>query len=173
MKLEADLMARLLNQEALIDPSSTTDLHHLEVVIAWNLDMPYRYAQEYFWLEVFAENDRRAVDIAQKWALEAGEAFESTDLVRDCAEHLLSTGELSISWGLPLPDDTPIYAPVRHPDSGLRIGFRAGEKNRRIYLPDALEQGLELVVAKPTKQGLPVCVVPLVRRATHTGPSLQ
>lgn len=168
MNQAADLIARLLKDKPAVPDS--TDLRHFEVVIACNLDMPYRYAQEYFWLEVFAADARQAVKMATSWAIEAGEAFESTDLVRNAGEHILTAGKdddgdsLQVAWGMPLPEETPTYAPVRHSISGLRIGFRASEKSRQRYLPQAGEHQLELVTAKPSDRSRPVCAVPLVFR---------
>lgn len=170
MSQSADLVARRLQDQPIEADIGATELHHLEVVVAWNLDMPYRHAQEYFWLEVFASDAKQAVDMAATWALEAGEAFESTDLVRQAHPHILEFGKdeknlsLKVAWGLPLPSETPTYAPVRHPGSGIRIGFRASQAARERFLPDADRYQLELVTAKPTDTSRPECVVPLVFR---------
>lgn len=105
-------------------------LSHWDVVLAYNLESPLRFRQDYWWLEVFAEDPLAARWVAWDWVRSSGsERFECTDWVRPASHHLEKTripGErfyLPIHWSVPLPGGWSPGTPVRHPASGRRLGF--------------------------------------------------
>jgi hypothetical protein len=151
-----------------------TEMGSFEVIVAYNLDPPLRYAQEYFWLEVLAPDEREAVATAARWVLRAEEGFEATDWVRPAAEHEQSIGSdhrgepLPVAWNLPLDSGVEPRTPIRDPRSGLRVGFVADPEAEKRWLPREAAGRYRLITRKPVAAADPVCLAPLV---TSIGPS--
>jgi len=149
--------------------STSTGLSQWEVVVAYNLDAPYRYTQEFFWLEVLASCEHDAINIAAKWVLDSDDNFEATDLVRKSSPHdqNLGVGEqgepLPIFWNLPVDEALRAGTVIRNPITGLRVGFIATEKQERQWLhPFGIER-YRLLMRKPSRDAQPVGLAPLVQ----------
>ena len=106
------------------------NLQRWEVVLAYNLEYPLRFRQDYWWLEVLAEGPLQARAAGWEWVRSQGETrFECTDWVRPGSTHLRATYlgrdplPLPIEWDVPLPGGWEPDTPVRHPATGRRLGF--------------------------------------------------
>lgn len=151
-------------------------LRRFEVVAAKNLDMPYRYAQEFYWVEILASAPDEAVRAASEWVFdEADDEFEATDMVRVADVHPSELGRdhqgepIRVAWNLPLPEDLPPGYVVRDPVTGVRAGFIAGAEADSRYLSEHERETYRMLVRKPVAQAAPVCVVPLVTRTGSKG----
>jgi hypothetical protein len=164
-------LAQELPDHPLTADTDTIDLEQFEVVVAYNLDPPYRYSQEYFWLEVLAADEKTAIQTAIDWVVDAGENFESTAFLRHSTPHHNSLGRnhrgepLEIAWNLPVHDQMPPNAMVRDPVSGLRIGFIASPEVEAVWVPKEAQDRYRLIVRKPVRGADPVCLAPLVHVA--------
>jgi hypothetical protein len=142
-------------------------LEQFEVVVASNLDMPYRWAQKLYWLEVLAASPRQALDCATEWSLDSDPKLEPTNLVRRSEPHIKTMGRdkhgmpLVIDWQLPLADDLPKSFVIRRPEDGIRIGFLAHPKASERWLPPEAQGRFVLIARKPTADAEPVCLAPL------------
>jgi hypothetical protein len=144
-------------------------LFDFDVAIAVNLDEPYRHAQDILWLQVMAANAASAVECARTWVLGAHHSFESTGLVRRADTHPQTLGvdaaglPLTVFWSAPVLAGTSAGAVVRHPVSGLRIGFVAHAAVARRWLPQ--NKDFCLLSRKPTSTSDPAGVSPYVSQA--------
>lgn len=160
--------------EAPADAEATT-LTQFEVVLAYNLDPPYRWLQEIFWLEVLATSEDEAVRTAAEWTARApgGRNFEPTDYVRRSSPHERSLGvnhegrPLEVNWNLPVDEDLPPNWLLRDPITGFRIGFLARPEAEARWLGAEGRHRYRLVMRKPVLDTEPVCLAPIVR---NTGP---
>jgi hypothetical protein len=130
-------------------------LFDFDVAIAVNLDEPYRHAQDILWLQVMAANAASAVECARTWVLGAHHSFESTGLVRRADTHPQTLGVDAAG--------SSAGAVVRHPVSGLRIGFVAHAAVARRWLPQ--NKDFCLLSRKPTSTSDPAGVSPYVSQA--------
>jgi hypothetical protein len=149
------------------DPA-TTAIRRFEVVVAYNLDPPYRYAQEFFWLEILAVDERAAVEAAERWVIDVDDHFEATDLVRQASHHerVLAhsyTGlPLEVAWNLPVLADDPDWQPLRSPVSGTRIGFLSDAVTEQRWLTPEAAGRFRLVMRKPSTDSEALFVAPIV-----------
>lgn len=149
-------------------PEEDLHLQHFEVAIAVNLDFPYRYTQDVLWLEIIAADAREAVRATTMWVLQAPQTFESLGLVRPAGAHETTLGfdhhdePLLVFWNAPVRDDTPPAAVIRHPVTGLRLGFVALPSAEEEWLPDAARGRFRLLTRKPTPSSDPAGLAPLV-----------
>jgi len=150
-------------------PGAGDALRQWEVVVAYNLDYPYRYTQKFFWLEVLAIDEKDAINTAAEWVAGAHQYFEATDLVRPSSPHELSlsmtpTDEaLMIAWNLAVDQDLQPRTMIRDPMSGLRVGFIADPHQEERWMPIEGIGRYRLLVRKPSRDASPVCLAPLVR----------
>jgi hypothetical protein len=147
-------------------------LENFDVAVAVNLDEPYRHAQDILWLQVMAVDAQAAAESARDWVLTAPSSFEATGLVRRASAHLTAMGTdgtgrpLAIFWSAPVLASSPPASVVRHPVSGLRIGFVAHPRAEQRWLPAAAVGEFRLLTRKPTMSSDPAGLAPLVWRAT-------
>lgn len=153
----------------LIEPEVVgTKVDKFEVVIAFNLQPPYRFSQEYFWLEVLAENEKAAVKTAEEWARISEVAFEITPLVRKSYPHDFQIGigiknkPLRVSWNLPIEKGTEVGTMIRHPATGARVGFLAYPEDEKKWLLNSQSGLYRLIVRKPSRNADPVVIAPVV-----------
>jgi hypothetical protein len=145
-------------------------LERFEVALAFNLDPPYRHAQDVFWLEVLAEHPRHACAVARSWVLGRAEPLESTGLVRRSTAHPHSVGydhagrPLRVAWNIPVCADAPVHSVMRDPASGLRVGFIAHPAAARRWLPVSAAGAFRLLSRKPTSSSEPAALAPLCVR---------
>jgi hypothetical protein len=134
-----------------------------DVVLALDLDPPRRYAQELFWLPITAADPQAAMQAAVNWIQdEADYPFEVTGMVRVHDEQVAMIGALNINWQTPVRHDTAAGTLIRHPMTGRRVGFVANAEAQARHLSDVAAEHYCLVVRKPTSNGAPVCLAPLV-----------
>jgi len=152
--------------------SADVELRAYEVVLARNLHPPYRYAQEYFWLEVLAADERQAQRVATEWVLANDSDFEVTDWVRRHGKHYRYLGRgpdgrpLEVLWQVPLDEALRPGTPIRHPADGRRLGFVAYPQAERNWLPDDLRGRYRLLQRKPVPEARPAYLAPLVRNCS-------
>lgn len=166
---QAHAREQLPGQPLSTDEAAET-LQRLEVAVAYNLDYPYRYAQDYYWLEVLASDELEARRTAQEWVRNADEErFEATDFVRRATTHyrILGSGAdgkpLEVLWNVPIDEGLAPGTMIRNPITALRIGFIAMPEDERRWLPADAAGDFRLIVKKPVKGADPVCLAPLVR----------
>jgi hypothetical protein len=167
MKIALANAQKLLPTLPLHAESGGIDLHSFDVAIAVNLDAPYRHAQDILWLQILAADMHAAALTARTWVLAASSAFETTGLVRHTFPHPLSINDndgnpLPIFWNTPVLADAPAATVVRHPITGLRIGFVAHERARERYLPSSASEAFRLLTSKPTASSPAVGLAPTV-----------
>lgn len=140
-----------------------------EVVLAYNLEPPFRYSQEFFWLEVLALNQTDALSTARQWSFNAPENFEVTDLIREAAYHQPSIGfkengkPILVQWNIPIEADNQDWLLIRNPITGGKVGFLANQEGQSKYaIPEA--KGYLIVLRRPVVQSEPICWVPIVQR---------
>jgi hypothetical protein len=137
-----------------------------EVIVARNIDPPYRYSQEYLWLKVTASNQLQAVDQAQRWAEENN--YEATDMVRLFRPHVQHYGhfvdgrEAEVFWHLPVVSDMPPGSLLRHPVTGLRLGYLAWPSDEENFIGDLHSQQYRIVSKKPSAGSLYLGLAPIV-----------
>lgn len=140
-------------------------IDRFEVVLAYNIRSPYRYSQEYFWLEVMSSSASDAVNLAFDWYLEQKpQDFEFTGFVRKMSPHVLDLdllrGNIRVSWDIPIERSLAPGTMVRHPSTGIRIGFVASDPERFLKTEDL---GLyRLISRKPAPGADPVILAPIV-----------
>lgn len=141
-----------------------------EVVLAFNLQPPYKYSQEYFWLEVLAADPKTAIRVASDWLRDSESEFEITSFVRESAPHdyevrgLHGNQSLRVSWNLPIEDGLPAGTMIRNPITGMRIGFLASEEDEAKILPEEVRENYRLIIRKPAKGADLVILAPIVSR---------
>jgi hypothetical protein len=137
-----------------------------EVIVARNIDPPYRYSQEYRWLEVRAENQIEAINKAKDWAHQQG--LEATDMVRRTTPHEGQAGHFpdgrpaDVIWHVPVVSDMPPGSLVRDPVSGFRVGYIAWPGDEQAVGLDLESKGYRLINAKPSGGSRPIAVAPIV-----------
>lgn len=125
-----------------------------EVIVARNIDPPYRYSQEYLWLPISAGDQLQAVQRAKDWAAENN--YEATDMVRLAMPHDSHYGNfvdgrsVEVFWHLPVVSDMPPGAMVRHPVTGFRIGYLAWPEDEHKFIGQLAEKQFRLVAKKPS-----------------------
>jgi hypothetical protein len=160
-KAKAAIPSKPLSQDS-------TEVEPFEVVVALNLDPPYRYSQEYFWLEVLAKTKKEAVKTAFEWLREQPDTdgFEVTGFVRRSMVHETEIGleskNLQVSWNLPIEKNTSPGTMIRHPGTGIRIGFVAGLNDEERVLPESFRGIYRLISRKPSPGADPVVLAPIV-----------
>lgn len=160
--------ARSLLPQAPLRIEDSATLSQFEVVLGYNLDPPYRYAQEIFWLEVLARDPKEALQIATEWVTRADGEFEVSDMVRRSSPHERSLGvdhegkPLKVNWSLPVSAEMPAHSLIRDPMTGFRVGFLAVPELEERWLPEEGRGRYRLVVRKPTSTADPVCLAPIV-----------
>jgi hypothetical protein len=143
-----------------------TTSYNWEVIVARNVDPPYRYSQEYLWLDLQAPDQLAAVKQAKAWAQENG--FEATDMVRLATKHTSHYGhfadgrEAEIFWHLPIVSDMPPGTMVRHPITGFRVGYLAGPEDEQQFIGDLQQQQLRMIIKKPAPGSAPLGLAPIV-----------
>jgi hypothetical protein len=146
----------------------SAEVEPFEVVVAFNLDPPYRYSQEYFWLEVLAQNQKEAIKTSFDWLREQPDTdgFEITGFVRRSMVHETEINwglkRLQISWNLPIAKNTVPGTMVRHPGTGTRIGFIASRADEEKTLPKSVQGIYRLISRKPAPGADPVVLAPVV-----------
>lgn len=161
------LPALPLEQE--LAEQDSTVLQRYDVVVAYNLDYPYRYSQDYYWLEILAVNEIEACQIAQDWVVRIGdERWELTRLVRKATDHHTQIGTdnfgapLPVMWNLPIDRGLKPGTIVRNPITALRVGFIAHPEDEQRWVLSPHRQDFQLITRKPVKGSDPVCLAPLV-----------
>lgn len=155
---------------ATVEPTTLTQF---EVVLAYNLDQPYRWSQEFYWLEVLADSELAAVRTASEWTTRAPGDFEPTDYVRRSSPHERSLGlnhegqPLPVNWNQPIDEDLPPNWMIRDPNNGFRIGFLARPEAEARWLAPEGRDRYRLIMRKPVVDTEPVCLAPIVK---NTGP---
>lgn len=153
-------------------PVADVELRAYEVVLARNLDPPYRYSQDYYWLEVLATDEEQAQRIAVEWMLANDTSFEVTDWVRPRTEHYRYLGRgpngrpLEVRWDLVVDEALRPGTMIRHPATGERIGFVGYPQAEERWLEEGLRGEYRLLQRKPTPGSAPVCLAPLVRNCS-------
>lgn len=155
--------------------SLTSELRRYEVVLAYNLEHPYRYCQDYWWLEALAEGPREARTVAAEWVSEQEDPrFECTDWVRQATPHVAvaripgDPEPIHVNWGVPVDEDWREGTLIRHPITGNRLGFIAPEEQERRLLEVLRPQirgPYRLLLSRPVVSSDMVCLVPAVSSA--------
>ena len=166
-------LAEAIPDIAVSEGSASMAIRAFEVVLAHNVYPPYRYSQDYYWLEVLASDETAALKTAVEWALrQEGVPFEATDLVRPATEHFRYMGQdaagkpMSIFWNLPIDEALQPQTMIRNPVTGIRVGFIAGAEAEARWLPEEAKGLYRLILRKPTETSQPVGLAPLVRNAS-------
>lgn len=141
------------------------DVEVFDVVLAENLDPPFRHIQRYLWLETLAVSPEAAVRLALDWCEQDGRGLEVTGMLREGSLRAPDLHGLPVNWSLPVELRVPPGTPVRHPVSGLRVGFVATPAAEGAHLPADAAGRYRLLTRKPTDHSAPVCLAPLVRLA--------
>lgn len=146
--------------------AQTSELRRWEVVLAYNLQPPLRLRQDYWWLEVLAESAQAARLVAWDWVRRNPDTrFECTDWIRLAAGHPESVqvaGDpypLPVQWQVPMPSNWPLEMPLRHPATGIRVGFRDPRDPSELGIA---EENFALIRHLPASSADLVCLVPLV-----------
>lgn len=146
------------------------NLQRWEVVLAYNLQHPLRFRQDYWWLEVLASGPLAARSAGWEWVRQQDETrFECTDWIRPGGSHLKHTYlgsdpvPLPIEWDVPLPRGWQPDTPVRHPATGKRLGFVSPEPPP-LLRPEP-EGEFYLIRHLPASQSDFVCLLPQVESA--------
>jgi hypothetical protein len=169
-------VSELLPSDPLRDFGSlTSELRRYEAVLAYNLEHPYRYCQDYWWLEVLAEGPRAARTVAAEWVAEREDPrFECTDWVRLATPHVAvvripgDPEPLAVNWSVPVDEAWREGTIIRHPISGNRLGFIAEETREKAVLEmlqPRIAGSYRLLQHRPTSSADIVCLVPAVSSA--------
>lgn len=146
-------------------------LEGFEVLLAYNLDYPYRYCQDYWWLEVLASSPLEARALARDWVMKSDDRrFECTDLVRAKTEHYNQAvsskyGTLLINWDIAVEKNLLPGTALRNPTTGQRVGFLAQEeREREVFstLEERFQRGFRLLLSRPVSSSRTVCLAPEV-----------
>lgn len=155
-------------EPSLSDGTIDTDFSVFEVLLARNVFFPYRYSQEYIWLEVLAADIAQAVELAGQWVLVADNSFENTGLARPGSTHpehtRIGDWTLPVRWDMAVEESLAAFSEVRHPQTGIRIGFLAPDNFQEALDEMATPGRCRLLLKKPTRTALPVCLIPAVSR---------
>jgi hypothetical protein len=178
-----DLSAqRVAARNALPEKTLAADAAYLEkfeVLLAYNLEHPYRYCQDYWWLEVLAQDMLEAKTIARDWVIEnSNKHFECTDLVRIMTDHYPDFtsnkyGKIEVNWDIAVEKKLLPTTALRNPSSGKRVGYLAGHKREEEVLasfPEKAREGFRLLLERPLDSSRIVCLAPEV---INTSPLYQ
>jgi hypothetical protein len=177
LEIQRGRVAELLPDDPLRDMGSlTSELFRYEVVLAYNLEHPYRYCQDYWWLEVLADSPRAARTVAVEWVAAGSDPrFECTDWVRLATPHVAvvripsDPEPVIVDWGMPVDDAWAEGTPIRHPISGNRLGFIASRRKEGALLDlirPELQGDYRLLQRRPAESSAIVCLVPAVGSAS-------
>jgi hypothetical protein len=159
----------LPDQPVVSDNGSTVQLKAWEVVLAYNLEPPFRYSQEFFWLEVLAIDEYQALATARQWSFDAPENFEATDLIRPSSYHQPSIGfhdngrPIMVQWNIPIEANNQDWLLIRNPITGGKVGFLANQEGQEKYSTPESE-GYLIVLRRPVVQSEPICWIPIVQK---------
>lgn len=153
------------------------ELRLFDVVLAVNLDPPWRYAQDILWLETLTCGPVGALRCAQAWVDSQKGLdweYEVTGMLRPGSLRAPKVGDLLVRWNTPIDHRTPPGALVRDPISGLRVGYTATPAAEDRHLTDvAREQRFRLLTKKPLDYAEPVCLAPEVVWVDFTGAPVE
>lgn len=169
--LSRQSVAQSIPREPLVQLGiATSELSRWEVVLAYNLDSSGRRRQDFWWLEVLSDTPLSAKEVAWEWVRRNPDKnFECTDWVRLAGQHIgfvQIEGDpqpLPLQWHVPLPEGWPLSSPVRHPATGLRIGFRDPRGIEEFNIYPSLEGRFALLRHLPASSADLLCLVPLVQ----------
>jgi len=136
------------------------------VIVARNLDPPYRYSQEYIWYEVTAEDQIHAIQKAQEWANSQG--LEGSDMVRLKRQYEEKYAGYPVKWNVPIVSDAPSGAMVRDPVTGLRLGYVGWPVDEAKVDGDLVARGYRLINARPSAYSKPLFLAPLVSSVEYS-----
>jgi hypothetical protein len=159
----------LPSQPVVSENGDSVQLKAWEVVLAYNLEPPFRYSQEFFWLEVLAIDQKEALATARQWSFDAPENFEATDLIRKASYHQPSIGfhsngqPILVQWNIPVEKENQDWLLIRNPITGGKVGFLADHQGQEKYRTDQSE-GYLIVLRRPVVESEPICWVPVVDR---------
>lgn len=164
-------VAKSIPREPLLQGGvATSELLRWEVVLAHNLNSFDRRRQDFWWLEVLSDTPSAAKEVAWEWVHHNPDKnFECTDWVRPASEHISfvqiedDPHPLPVQWHVPLPEGWPLSSPVRHPVTGLRIGFRDPRSTENLKIYPSLEGRFALLRHLPASSADLLCLVPLVQ----------
>lgn len=161
---------RSLPKEPLLEENLARDeLSRWEAVLAYNIAPPGREKQDFWWLEILASSPHSAEEVAWQWVQRnPDKQFECTGWVRPASEHraLVQIEDdphpISILWQIPLPENWPLGKPIRHPATGIRIGFRDPRGLEEFSIHPPLGGDFVPVRHLPSSGADLVCLLPLV-----------